>query len=136
MPNLNDPSTSTAYRPAPNAPEHINSTGCKIKYSEEKGRGVYGMSALMVHHSSRPSIISFAASKPLPAHTLLEISPALLFSTEEYEAHGRHTVLDHYTFKWRDGRMALALGLGTQTCLSQYRFGVQFHPHRVPVQPF
>jgi tRNA-specific adenosine deaminase 3 len=37
----------------------------------------------------------------------------LLFSTEEYEAHGRHTLLDHYTFKWRDGRMALALGLGS-----------------------
>ena len=48
----------------------------------------------------------------MPAYTLLEISPALLFSAEEYDAHGRHTVLDHYTFKWRDGRMALALGLG------------------------
>lgn len=49
----------------------------------------------------------------MSAYTLLEISPALLFSAEEYEVHGRHTVLDHYTFKWRDGRMALALGLGT-----------------------
>ncbi|SRR6266436_9805146 len=58
------------------------------------------------------------ASKPLLAHTLLEISPALLFSAEEYEAHGRHTVLDHYTFIWRDGRIALALGLGALTCLS------------------
>lgn len=36
----------------------------------------------------------------------------LLFSSQEYEEHGRHTVLDHYTFKWRDGRLALALGLG------------------------
>ena len=51
----------------------------------------------------------------MPAYTLLEISPALLFSTDEYESHGRHTVLDHYTFKWRDGRMALALGLGALT---------------------
>ena len=25
---------------------------------------------------------------------------------------GKHTVLDHYTFKWTDGRMVLALGLG------------------------
>lgn len=25
---------------------------------------------------------------------------------------GKHTILDHYTFKWTDGRMALALGLG------------------------
>jgi hypothetical protein len=45
MPNLNDPTTSTAYRPALAAPEHLNITGCKIKYSEEKGRGVYGISA-------------------------------------------------------------------------------------------
>ncbi|KAF8465213.1 cytidine deaminase-like protein [Russula ochroleuca] len=94
MPDLNDPTSSTSYRPAPTAPEHLNNTGCKIKYSEGKGRGVY-------------------ASKPMPAYTLLEINPALLFSAEEYEAHGRHTVLDHYTFKWRDGRMALALGLGS-----------------------
>lgn len=36
----------------------------------------------------------------------------LLFGKEEYQEHGRHTVLDHYTFVWRDGRMALALGLG------------------------
>ncbi|KAG6850733.1 hypothetical protein H0H93_009356 [Arthromyces matolae] len=32
---------------------------------------------------------------------------------EEYAEHGRHTVLDDYTFKWADGRMALALGLGS-----------------------
>ncbi|KAH9969902.1 cytidine deaminase-like protein [Russula dissimulans] len=94
MPDLHDPTTSSSYRPASTAPEHLNSTGCKIKYSDGNGRGVY-------------------ASKAIPAHTLLEISPALLFSAEEYEAHGRHTVLDHYTFKWRDGRMALALGLGS-----------------------
>lgn len=42
------------------------------------------------------------------------MSPVLLFSAREYEEHGRHTVLDHYTFKWRDGRMALALGLGAE----------------------
>jgi tRNA-specific adenosine deaminase 3 len=37
----------------------------------------------------------------------------LLFTKEEYEAHGQYTVLDQYTYKWRDGRMALALGLGS-----------------------
>ena len=52
------------------------------------------------------------ASRTIPARTIVEISPVLLFSSEEYEAHGKHTVLDHYTFKQRDGRMALALGLG------------------------
>ena len=43
---------------------------------------------------------------------MIEISPALLFNKEEYAEHGKHTILDHYTFKWPDGRMALALGLG------------------------
>lgn len=53
-----------------------------------------------------------SASRELPRKELIEISPVLLFTPEEYEAHGKYTVLDHYTFKWRDGRMALALGLG------------------------
>lgn len=44
---------------------------------------------------------------------MIEISPVLLFSKHEYEEHGKHTILDHYTFKWKDGRMALALGLGS-----------------------
>ena len=52
------------------------------------------------------------ACRQIPAQTLVDISPVLLFNATEYEAHGRHTVLDHYTFVWRDGRMALALGLG------------------------
>ncbi|KAI0357389.1 hypothetical protein OH77DRAFT_1422243 [Trametes cingulata] len=76
------------------APEHLNSSGLRIEYAQGKGRGVY-------------------ASREIPPQTLIEVSPVLLFSAEEYEAHGRHTVLDHYTFKWRDGRMALALGLGS-----------------------
>ncbi|KAM5539289.1 hypothetical protein V8D89_007162 [Ganoderma adspersum] len=76
------------------APEHLNSVGLRIEYAEGKGRGVY-------------------ACREIPAQTLIEISPVLLFSATEYEAHGRHTVLDHYTFVWRDGRMALALGLGS-----------------------
>ncbi|KZS99472.1 uncharacterized protein LAESUDRAFT_622207, partial [Laetiporus sulphureus 93-53] len=53
------------------------------------------------------------ASRPIDAYTVVEISPVLLFSSEEYEAHGKYTVLDPYTFRWRDGRMALALGLGS-----------------------
>ncbi|KII86899.1 hypothetical protein PLICRDRAFT_66319, partial [Plicaturopsis crispa FD-325 SS-3] len=65
-----------------------------IRYSEGKGRGVY-------------------ASREIPAETVVEISPVLLFTREEYEEHGKYTMLDHYTFKWRDGRSALALGLGS-----------------------
>ncbi|KAI9313202.1 hypothetical protein BX666DRAFT_1864706 [Dichotomocladium elegans] len=49
----------------------------------------------------------------IPRNTLVEISPVLLFTKEEYEAHGKHTVLDHYTYIWKDGKFALALGLGS-----------------------
>ncbi|KAI0081582.1 hypothetical protein K474DRAFT_1249490 [Panus rudis PR-1116 ss-1] len=76
------------------APEHLNNTGCRIGLSEGKGRGVY-------------------ATRVIPARTVIEISPALLFGKDEYAQHGRYTVLDHYTFNWPDGRMALALGLGS-----------------------
>ncbi|KAH9841879.1 uncharacterized protein C8Q71DRAFT_700693 [Rhodofomes roseus] len=75
-------------------PDHLNSSGLRIGFSAEKGRGVY-------------------AARPLEPRTVIEISPVLLFSAAEYREHGRHTVLDHYTFKWKDGRMALALGLGS-----------------------
>jgi tRNA-specific adenosine deaminase 3 len=52
------------------------------------------------------------ASRPIEQNTVIEISPVLLFSRDEYAKYGRHTVLDHYAFKWPDGQMALALGLG------------------------
>jgi hypothetical protein len=43
MPNLHDSTTaSSSYIPASAAPSHLNNTGCRIKYSEGKGRGVYG----------------------------------------------------------------------------------------------
>lgn len=62
--------------------------------------------------------------------TIVDVSPLLLFSSDEYQTHGKYTgmflliwhieslmvilitVLDHYTYKLRDGRLALALGLG------------------------
>ncbi|KZS99624.1 cytidine deaminase-like protein, partial [Laetiporus sulphureus 93-53] len=75
-------------------PQHLNGAGCRIGCSEGTGRGV-------------------VASRPIDAYTVVEISPVLLFSSEEYEAHGKYTVLDPYTFRWRDGQMALALGLGS-----------------------
>ena len=46
---------------------------------------------------------------------MIEIAPVLLFERQEYEEHGRFTLLDHYTFRWSDGRMALPLGLGRIT---------------------
>ncbi|KAL4250750.1 hypothetical protein ABKN59_006080 [Abortiporus biennis] len=76
------------------APDHLNRTGCRIGITEGKGRGVY-------------------AVQQIPVRTVIEISPVLLFAKDEYAQHGKHTVLDHYTFNWPDGRMALALGLGS-----------------------
>ncbi|CCL98406.1 uncharacterized protein FIBRA_00403 [Fibroporia radiculosa] len=81
-------------RSPPKLPDHLNSSGCRIGHSEGKGRGVF-------------------ASRPIAADVVIEISPVLLFSSTEYARHGQYTVLDSYTFKWRDGRMALALGLGS-----------------------
>ncbi|KZT64622.1 hypothetical protein DAEQUDRAFT_601696 [Daedalea quercina L-15889] len=80
--------------PCSRVPDHLNSSGLRIGYSVEKGRAVY-------------------AARFLEPQTVVEISPVLLFTSTEYEEHGRYTVLDHYTFRWRDGRMALALGLGS-----------------------
>ncbi|KAI0084800.1 cytidine deaminase-like protein [Irpex rosettiformis] len=80
--------------PSRNSRNILNSTQCYIQDVEGKGRGVF-------------------ASHEIPAYTDIETSPVLLFTSVEYEDHGRHTLLDHYTFKWRDGRMALALGLGS-----------------------
>lgn len=48
---------------------------------------------------------------------MIEISPVLLFNKQEYDDHGKHTLLDHYTFSCKDGRMALALGLGPSCIL-------------------
>ncbi|KAF8682388.1 SET domain [Rhizoctonia solani] len=78
---------------------HLNTAGLVIRTIEEKGRGVFGR----------------IATSSIPARTLIDISPVLLFSTEEY-THARRTVVDHYTFVWNDcgnSFMALPLGLGS-----------------------
>ncbi|KAI9473514.1 MAG: hypothetical protein EXX96DRAFT_578307 [Benjaminiella poitrasii] len=45
-------------------------------------------------------------------NTLVEISPILFFDSKEYDDHGKHTILDHYTYCWPGG-FGLALGLGS-----------------------
>ncbi|KAJ7288446.1 cytidine deaminase-like protein [Mycena rebaudengoi] len=80
-------STSTSEPP-------LSAPACIVRKSEGKGRGVY-------------------ASRPIASQTVVESSPVLLFTKEEYEQHGRFTILDEYTFKWRNGSMALALGIGS-----------------------
>lgn len=110
MPNIHDTTTGSSE----SSSEYLHNTGCKIKYSESGGRRVYGALSAVYHmeHEIESEAQFSAASRAIPAHTLLESSPALLFSAGEYEAHGRHTVLDRHSFRWTDGRMALALGLG------------------------
>ncbi|KAG0330746.1 hypothetical protein BG000_011536 [Podila horticola] len=51
-------------------------------------------------------------SVPIAARTTIDLSPILLFPTEEYTHHGQFTQLDHYTYRWLGG-MALAMGLGS-----------------------
>jgi len=74
---------------------HLSDARLQIQQIEGKGRGL-------------------VATHIIPAQTLIEVSPVLIFSPQEYQEHGRHTILDSYTFTWptRDGTMALALGLG------------------------
>ncbi|KAJ7505404.1 cytidine deaminase-like protein [Mycena galericulata] len=71
--------------------QYLNNSACVIKHSPGKGRGVF-------------------AARAIASQNLVEISPVLLFNKEEYEKHGKFTILDEYTFKWTNGRMALALG--------------------------
>ncbi|KAF7365315.1 Histone lysine methyltransferase set7 [Mycena venus] len=75
-------------------PSCLNNPLCVVKTSEGKGRGIF-------------------AAHAIPKQTVVESSPVLLLGKKEYEQHGRFTILDHYTFKWKNGSMALALGLGS-----------------------
>ncbi|KAF8208840.1 hypothetical protein K438DRAFT_1573795 [Mycena galopus ATCC 62051] len=72
----------------------LNNPLCVVKTSEGKGRGIF-------------------AAHAIARQTTVESSPVLLLGKEEYEQHGRFTILDHYAFKWKNGSMALALGLGS-----------------------
>lgn len=77
----------------------MNQHGLVVLTSPTSGRGVY-------------------ATRRLAAGLTVEISPVLVFPGEEYDAHGRHTQLDSYTFVWSkraggQSDMALALGMGS-----------------------
>ncbi|KAI9025792.1 hypothetical protein CLU79DRAFT_833604 [Phycomyces nitens] len=65
----------------------------ELRSHPERGRGVF-------------------ATIPIVRNTVVDISPVLHFSHDEYSQHGKYTVLDHYTYRWKDG-YALALGLGS-----------------------
>ncbi|KAJ6508910.1 hypothetical protein C8R45DRAFT_1208497 [Mycena sanguinolenta] len=72
----------------------LNNPLCVVKHSEGKGRGVF-------------------AAHAIAKQTTVESSPVLVFGQEEYEQYGRFTIVDHYTFNWKNGSQALALGLGS-----------------------
>jgi SET domain-containing protein len=66
-----------------------------VRASPGRGRGVFATSAIA-------------------RGTLIEVSPVLVFAAEEWQRHARHTLLAHYTFRWRPaGSFALALGVGS-----------------------
>ncbi|KAJ2358528.1 hypothetical protein IWW50_004631 [Coemansia erecta] len=68
--------------------------GClELRNHAQRGRGVF----------TRQAIVK---------GTLVHISPVLVFSKTEYSEHGKHTKLDDYTYCWKGGAFALALGLG------------------------
>ena len=54
----------------------------------------------------------FAARKLVPFE-LLHVAPCIIMPRVEYDAHGRHTVLEEYLFNAPDGSRLLALGLGS-----------------------
>ena len=54
----------------------------------------------------------FAARKLVPFE-LLHVAPCIRMPRVEYDAHGRHTVLEEYLFNAPDGSRLLALGLGS-----------------------
>ena len=56
-----------------------------------KGRGVFALA-------------------PIASGTPLEVAPVLVFSGDEWDARGQHTMLAHYTFNWPGGRQAVCLG--------------------------
>lgn len=53
------------------------------------------------------------ATSVIERGSIIDDSHVLIFQAEEWEKYGKHTVLQHYTFRWRDGQYALALGLGS-----------------------
>jgi len=77
---------------------HLNVFGLLICDTPDAGRSIF-------------------ASRPISSNTVIEISPILLFSAQEYSQYGKHTILDSYTFVWErsseGNTMALSLGIGS-----------------------
>lgn len=76
--------------------ELTRSSRLKVLSTPDKGRGVF-------------------ARESIPADTLIEVSPVLIVSNDEYKQHTLNkTIFESYLFTWsRGGDYALALGLGS-----------------------
>ncbi|KAJ1647255.1 hypothetical protein J3B02_005290 [Coemansia erecta] len=73
----------------------LPSLGClELREHPNRGRGVF-------------------TQQEIKQGTLIHISPVLVFGQNEYRKHGKYTRLDHYTYCWKNGSYALALGLGS-----------------------
>lgn len=73
----------------------LNPLSLHLQTDPKRGRGVY-------------------APRRLHAHTLIEKSPTLIFSSEDYTSHDlTSTLLGSYTFTWQNAAQALCLGLGS-----------------------
>jgi len=53
------------------------------------------------------------ATETIESGSIIEYSPILLFQKDEWESHGKYTILQHYTFRWKNGCYAIALGIGS-----------------------
>jgi SET domain-containing protein len=72
-------------------------TGCSVIIKDagvRKGRGLF-------------------ATQTIESGSIIENSPILLFQRDEWESHGKYTILQHYTFRWKNGCYAIALGIGS-----------------------
>jgi SET domain-containing protein len=72
-------------------------TGCSVIIKDagaRKGRGLF-------------------ATQTIESGSIIENSPILLIQRDEWESHGKYTILQHYTFRWKNGCYAIALGIGS-----------------------
>ncbi|KAJ7254369.1 hypothetical protein B0H12DRAFT_1219018 [Mycena haematopus] len=105
----------------------LNNPLCVVKTSEGKGRGVFGLlyfsgfiSALTLELEPRTRSRSKPKWKAAPFSSSVKKNTnntqgldTRFLSVRNISCCLRFTILDHYTFKWKNGSQALALGLGS-----------------------
>ena len=87
-------------------------------FREKNERKWFSHSALEIKKSTIPgSGLGIFAVEDISAHTVIEVSPVLIFAGTTFrileEAIGGRHVLADYPFSWPDGNQAFAWGLGS-----------------------